>query len=120
MPRQDALREYNHYKRYGYCYDLGNLAYDYLVSEGKIPKKSKDPQKGLEYAKKEIVKEYQSDLDIASDKMKKYWQGKIDNLDATIESDTQKRKEGKGVSLLLLKVYNFFKRYEVNEYFSGL
>ena len=114
--RQDALREFNHYKRLGYCYDLGSLAYDYLNGEGKIPKEAKDRNKAMQYAKESIVKELESDLKIASDKMKPYWQDKIDKIDDICKE----AYESKSNSVIKEKIFMYFKRYAVNQYFSML
>lgn len=109
-------REYNYFKRNGHCFDLGSLAYNELTTEGKIPKKAKDPSKGLEYAKKLLVEGYEADKSLANEQMTKYWQDRIDNIDELVNSATKL----KGSSVLRDDVFVYFKRYIVNEYFKTL
>lgn len=107
-------REYNYFKRNGYCFDLGSLAYNELVNEGKIPKKAESPENGLKYAKEHLIKDFQSDLDIANGNMIDYWKNKIDNIDELVNNATKL----KGSSVLRDVVFVYFKRYVVNEYFK--
>ena len=111
-----AHKEYDYYKHNGHCFDLGSLAYDYLVSKGKIEVPAKDKEKGLKYAKDLIIEEWKVDLEFASDKMKKHWQDKINNIDSIVEKALGKN----GSVIIREKVYTYFKRYKVNEYFSGV
>lgn len=116
MPRQDALREWKHFKEHGFCYDLGSLAYDYLVSEGKIPdyKEMSENQRKKAYIEfeKYMLTEYESLHKRASDKMKPYWEYKINNLRQTLKSKMAMKTIEKAIVSA--------KRYLVNEYFSAL
>tara|TARA_R110001606_G_scaffold127073_1_gene261110 strand:- start:5313 stop:5660 length:348 start_codon:yes stop_codon:yes gene_type:complete len=108
-------KEYIYFKRNGHCFDLGSLAYNELVSEGKIPKKAKDPDSGLEYTKEQLKKDFQSDLEIANGYMIGYWKEKVDGIDELVN----KSLKLKGASVTRDKVYVYFKRYIVNEYFKN-
>lgn len=109
-------KEYKHYLKHGYCYDLGSLAYNELVSEGKIPKKASKAlkQAGIKFSKQELIKGFEVDKSIASKQMKKVWQEKIDNIDELINNAITV----KGSSVIREHVYTLFKRYAINDYFE--